>query len=60
MSHEIGSDLRKWDAPSVAFFLKKRWWKRNVDPVGPSGPMITEAGSFMETESGVTMVTEGV
>lgn len=51
--------LRKWDKPSTALFLRRRFYLRNVNPIGPSEPRITEDNILRETEDGQVRVTEG-
>lgn len=59
MSHEVGSDFRKWDQPSIALFLKKRWWKRHANPPGPSVTRYWEDNTIRREETDVIRVTEG-
>lgn len=55
----MGRDtLRKWDAPSRALFLRRRWFERNINPPGPGVVRHQEDGIERFEENGIIRVTE--
>ena len=51
--------LRTWDRPARWLIKHRRWWVRNVNPLGPSEERVTESGELRWTEAAETRVTEG-
>lgn len=49
----------KWDDPSTALFLRRRFYLHNVNPIGPSVARREEDNTFRHEEDGTLRMTEG-